>query len=80
MIGSVGGFFSGILTRPIHKKINKYFMYDTLGLFVPFLVSALFGSLIVPSSVLAWNYFRSVGNLGIRSVDSKGNYSWYPQT
>lgn len=66
MMGTVSGLFSGILTRPIHKKINKYYMYDTLGLFVPFLVSSLFGSLIVPSSVLAWDYFKNLPNDSIR--------------
>ena len=49
-------------------------MYDTLGLFVPFLVSSLIGSLIVPSSVLAWDYFRTLGNDGIRST----NITLYP--
>lgn len=56
MIGSVTGFFCGIYMRMIHVKINKEFVKDTLGLFGPFFISAVIGSLVVTPAVIATYY------------------------
>lgn len=53
MIGSVTGFICGIYMRVIHVKINKNNVKDVLGLFGPFCISSIIGSLIVTPSVLA---------------------------
>ena len=56
MIGVVNGIISGIYMRTIHKSINKTFVKDAMGLFGPFMVSALLGSMVVVCSVLAYAY------------------------
>ncbi len=55
VIGSGSGFLSGLLNSRISSLINRNYMYDVLGLFVPFLISSLIGSLVVPSAHLAYS-------------------------
>lgn len=61
MIGTVTGLFCGVYMRVIHVKINAKNVVDTLGLFGPFFISSLFGSLIVTPSLLISSYNRGVG-------------------
>ena len=56
MIGAVNGIISGIYMRTIHKKVNKTQVKDAMGLFGPFLISALIGTMVVVCSVLAYAY------------------------
>lgn len=74
MVGSVGGFISGLLMSPIERRINKNYIYDALGLFVPFLACSLFGSLVVPCAVLAWCHFHSIANEAIQTGYSNGSW------
>lgn len=80
MVGAVGGFISGILMRPIHRRINRNYMYDVLGLFVPFLICALLGSLVVPCAVLAWNYNQGIENQAIKQGYSNGSWVGYDKS
>lgn len=53
MIGTVTGLFSGIYMRALHIKINKNNVKDVLGMFGPFTIASIFGSLIVlPATVI----------------------------
>lgn len=53
MIGFVTGIICGIYMRTMHVKINKNNVKDTLGLFGPFTIASIIGSLIVlPSAVI----------------------------
>lgn len=56
MIGAVNGIIVGFYMRTIHKAINKTFVKDAMGLFGPFLLSALLGTMVVTCSVLAYAY------------------------
>lgn len=56
MIGAVAGLFSGFYMRVIHPKINRNTIYDYLGLFGPFFISAFLGGLVVaPSAILRYH-------------------------
>lgn len=61
MIGVVTGIFCGIYMRVIHVKVNNKNVTDTLGLFGPFFISAIFGSFIVTPCILAAYYNRGQG-------------------
>lgn len=52
MIGVVTGILCGIYMRVIHVKINKNNVKDVLGLFGPFCIASLIGSMVVVPSVL----------------------------
>jgi hypothetical protein len=53
MIGTVTGIFSGIYMSFIHPKLNKNNLYDVLGLFGPFAIASILGSLVVvPATVI----------------------------
>ena len=52
MIGFIGGTLSGIYMRTLHDYINRNYIYDSLGLFGPFLLNAFVGSFIVAPSIL----------------------------
>jgi uncharacterized membrane protein len=53
MIGTVTGIFSGIYMAFIHPKLNRTNLYDVLGLFGPFAIAAILGSLVVvPSTII----------------------------
>jgi hypothetical protein len=54
MIGAFGGFISGLYMRIINPLVNRNYAYDSLGLFGPFLISALLGSMVVTPSTLIW--------------------------
>lgn len=58
MIGSVTGFLCGIYMRVLHVKINKNNVKDVLGLFGPFCISSLIGSLVIVPSTLIVYYNR----------------------
>ena len=58
MIGSVTGFLCGIYMRVLHVKINKNNVKDVLGLFGPFCISSLIGSLVIVPSALIVYYNR----------------------
>lgn len=64
-LGFATGFLSGIYMIFVHPKINRNSIYDTLGLFGPFLISSLIGSLVVAPSVLAYNFNKDQLNLSI---------------
>lgn len=68
MIGSAGAFLSILVSNPIHRLINKNYMFDALGLFGPLLVSALLGSVVVPAGVLAYYSSKGYENQGISSA------------
>lgn len=51
-VGLVGGIISGFSMKLIQSKINKTKLYDVLGLFGPFFISAVLGSVIVPIMTL----------------------------
>jgi hypothetical protein len=53
MIGTVVGFLSGIYMSLIHPKINQNDLYDVLGLFGPFLIASIIGSLIILPATIA---------------------------
>lgn len=53
MIGTVTGILSGIYMRTIHVRVNKNYVKDVLGLFGPFAIASIIGSLVVlPSAVI----------------------------
>lgn len=54
MIGAVAGLFSGFYMRVLHPKINKNTIYDYLGLFGPFFISAFLGAFVVAPSAILW--------------------------
>lgn len=60
MIGTVTGMLCGIYMRVLHVKINKNNVKDVLGLFGPFCISALIGSLVVVPSALIVSYNRGM--------------------
>lgn len=60
MIGSVTGFLCGIYMRVLHVKINKNNVKDVLGLFGPFCIASIIGSLIVVPSVISIYNTRSI--------------------
>ena len=60
MIGVANGFVNGIYMRTIHKSINKNYVKDAMGLFGPFFLSALIGTMVVVPAVI--NYGSQVGN------------------
>jgi hypothetical protein len=60
MIGSVTGFLCGIYMRVIHVKINKSYVKDVLGLFGPFTIASLLGSLVVTPAVLNVYYNKGL--------------------
>ena len=69
MIGSVTGFLCGIYMRLAHVKINKNNVKDVLGLFGPFAISSILGSLVVAPSVISVYYNKGVNfPLTIESV------------
>jgi hypothetical protein len=53
MIGTVTGFLSGVYMSLIHPKINRTNLYDALGLFGPFLIASIVGSLVILPSTIA---------------------------
>ena len=52
MIGFIGGTLSGVYMQTLHHYINRNYIYDSLGLFGPFLLNALAGSFVVAPSIL----------------------------
>lgn len=52
MLGLLAGLISGIYMQTLHKAINKTYIYDSLGLFGPFLINSFIGSMVVAPSVL----------------------------
>lgn len=60
MIGSVTGFLCGIYMRVIHVRINRTNVKDVLGLFGPFCISSLIGSMVIVPSALAVYYNRGI--------------------
>lgn len=62
MIGAVAGFLSGIYMRTIHLRVNKTNVIDLMGLFGPFLISALGGSLVVTPAALAYYFNQGIVN------------------
>ena len=51
-LGCLAGIISGVYMQTLHRLINQKFIYDSLGLFCPFLINALIGSFIVAPAVL----------------------------
>lgn len=51
-VGLVGGIISGLTMNVIEKRINKSNLYDSLGLFGPFFISAFLGSVVIPIMTL----------------------------
>jgi hypothetical protein len=64
MVGAIGGLFSGLYMRILHPIVNKNNVVDTMGLFGPFLISALLGSIVVTPSTLIWYYNFDVRSIG----------------
>ena len=60
MIGSVTGFLCGIYMRVLHVKINKNNVKDVLGLFGPFCIASIIGSLVVVPSIISVYNTRSI--------------------
>lgn len=58
MIGTVTGILCGIYMRVIHVKVNKNSVKDVLGLFGPFAIASLIGSLVITPSALIVYYNR----------------------
>jgi len=52
MIGAVAGLLSGVYMQTLHRLINKNYIYDSLGLFGPFFINSLMGSLVVAPALL----------------------------
>lgn len=52
MIGLCAGLVSGIYMQTLHKVINRNYIYDSLGLFGPFLISSFIGSFVVAPAIL----------------------------
>ena len=52
MLGIISGFLSGLYIQKIHPKINRYEVYDSLGLSGPILINAMLGSFVVGPAVL----------------------------
>lgn len=75
-VGFVSGFLSGIYMVFLHPRINKTFVYDTLGLFGPFFISALIGSLVIAPSVLAYNHNKNQINLAFGVTFPKKFVVW----
>lgn len=66
-IGVVAGVISGIYYSKVERWINNEYIYDSLGLFGPFLLSAFLGSFVVTPIVLAYysysgTFVRGVGS------------------
>jgi hypothetical protein len=58
MIGLIGGLISGLYMRLVHPIINRKNVIDAMGLFGPFLISALLGSFVVtPSIISKWSSY-----------------------
>ncbi len=65
MIGAIGGFFSGLYMRLIHPRVNRTNILDAMGLFGPFLITSLLGSLVVTPAIIIWYSNQGVVNQGI---------------
>lgn len=52
MIGAIAGLFSGFYMRVLHPRINRNTIYDYLGLFGPFFISAFLGAFVVAPAAL----------------------------
>lgn len=61
MIGSVAGVLTGIYMNTIHKVVNRKYVKDVIGLFGPFFISALIGSVVVVPAVLTYYYNKNEG-------------------
>ena len=67
-LGCLAGVISGVYMQTLHLIINKKYIFDSLGLFCPFLINALVGSFIVAPSVLDRYVIDDVkGNFNIQS-------------
>ena len=60
MIGTVSGILCGFYMRVIHVKINKNNVKDVVGLFGPFAISSLLGSLVVAPALLNVYYNKAL--------------------
>jgi hypothetical protein len=58
MIGTIAGVLCGFYMRFIHVRINRNNVKDVLGLFGPFAISSIFGSLVVTPALLQLYYSR----------------------
>ena len=58
LIGLVTGFLSGIYMRTINRKINKNNVNDSMGLFGPFLMSSVGGSLLILPCMMVFYEFK----------------------
>lgn len=76
MIGSVTGFLCGIYMRVIHVRINVNNVKDVVGLFGPFAIASLLGSLVVTPSALSVMYNRSI-TFPFNNVVPPQNYASY---
>lgn len=65
MIAFLTGLISGVYMRTLHPRINKNNIYDTLGLFGPFLISAFIGSIIIAPSTIIWYHNHNITKNGI---------------
>ena len=65
MIGAVAGLLSGIYMQTLHRLINRNYVYDSLGLFGPFFINSLMGSLVVAPAMLD----------RLRATDTKADFN-----
>jgi hypothetical protein len=60
MIGVISGFISGLYMKFFDRLlVNRTYIRDSMGLFGPFLMSAIGGSMVVAPSVLTYFYNRN---------------------
>lgn len=67
-VGLVGGIISGLTMNRIQKKINKNNLYDVLGLFGPFIISAILGSIVVPIMTLHIYYNQQNSDIEYKKI------------
>ena len=71
VVGLVAGLFSGLYMKTLHLKINANYTYDVLGLYGPFLISSIIGSMILAPALIANHYNRNiiVPTIGVQIPD-----------
>lgn len=76
MIGFLTGIFSGIYMRTLHVKINKNYVYDTLGLLGPFFIASFLGSFVIIPSVMAYYYNNGISMPGVEELVPENLPGW----
>lgn len=78
MIGLMGGAVTGAYMGIIHPYINRNYIYDTMGLFGPFLTNAVLGSFVITPAVLSAHYTQSITiNVGGSVITDAGTAGFH---